>query len=419
MKKATAVVIGAGARGRIYADYAQKHPDELKLVAVAEPDDERLFRYARENHIPPEACFHSWEELLKQPRLADAALICTMDRMHFAPCMAAMEKGYHVLLEKPMSNIPQECVQMQQAAERNGVILAVCHVLRYTPFYFKIKQLVEAGVLGDIEALQQTEQVAYWHQAHSFVRGNWRNSDETAPMILSKCCHDLDIISWLINAECTHISSFGSLSHFKAENAPEGAPERCTDGCPASKECPYYAPKLYLTADTSWPTDTICVDMSFSAREKALREGPYGRCVYHCDNNVVDHQTVDMQFANGAAANLIMTAFSSRMTRTIHIMGTKAELIGDMDACTITLYKFGEDQPTEIPVALHQDGAYGHGGGDAGLMKDFVLQVRGLGEGRTSASRSMRSHLMCFAAEEARTNGTVVKMDEFINQFKK
>lgn len=419
MKKATAVVIGAGARGRVYADYAQKHPDELKLVAVAEPDDERLFRYARENHIPPEACFHSWEELLKQPRLADAALICTMDRMHFAPCMAAMEKGYHVLLEKPMSNVPQECVQMQQAAERNGVILAVCHVLRYTPFYFKIKQLVEAGVLGEIEALQQTEQVAYWHQAHSFVRGNWRNSDETAPMILAKCCHDLDIISWLINAECTHISSFGSLSHFKAENAPEGAPERCTDGCPASKECPYYAPKLYLTADTSWPTDTICVDMSFSAREKALREGPYGRCVYHCDNNVVDHQTVDMQFANGAAANLIMTAFSSRMTRTIHIMGTKAELIGDMDACTITLYKFGEDQPTEIPVALQQDGAYGHGGGDAGLMKDFVLQVRGLGEGRTSASRSMRSHLMCFAAEEARTNGTVVKMDEFINQFKK
>ncbi len=419
MKKVTAVVIGAGARGRVYADYAQKHPDELELVAVAEPDEQRLERYFRDNNIPPKGCFKSWEELLKQPKLADAALVCTMDRMHFKPCMAAIEKGYDVLLEKPMSNNPQECVQMERAADQKGVILAVCHVLRYTPFYFKIKQLIEAGELGNVEALQQTEQVSYWHQAHSFVRGNWRNSNETAPMILAKCCHDLDIIAWLINADCTHISSFGSLSHFKAENAPKGAPVRCTDGCPESANCPYYAPKLYLTDNTSWPTDTICVDMSLEARKKALREGPYGRCVYHCDNNVVDHQTVDMQFANGAVANLIMTAFASRMTRTIHIMGTKAELIGDMDACTITLYKFGEDKPIEIPVVIQQDSAYGHGGGDVGLMKDFVLQVQGLGEGRTSAHQSMCSHLMCFAAEESRTNGTTVKMDKFIDSFKK
>ena len=408
----TAVVLGAGARGRVYADYAKAHPEEIRIVAVAEPKADRLARFARDYGVPEAACYTDWAELLAQPRLADAALICTMDHLHYAPCMEAIRQGYQILLEKPMSPSAAECAAMQRAAEEKGVVLAVCHVLRYTPFFSKIKQLIDGGAVGEVQVIEQTEHVCYWHQAHSFVRGNWRRKDESAPMILAKCCHDLDLLSWMAGAACRSLSSYGGLAHFTAEHAPAGAPARCLDGCPASESCPYYAPKLYLTENTDWPTDTISVDMSLEARTEALRTGPYGRCVYRCDNDVVDHQVVAMEFENGIAATLTMTAFTPRLTRTVRVMGTKGMIEGDLEQCTVTLQPFGGEAQTFSAEVLGAN-AYGHGGGDVGLMHDFVLQVRGGGEGRTSAKQSLESHLMAFAAEQARVSGAAVELAAF------
>ena len=408
MEPVTAVVLGAGARGRVYADYAKAHPEEIRIVAVAEPKADRLARFARDYGVPEAACYTDWAELLAQPRLADAALICTMDHLHYAPCMEAIRQGYQILLEKPMSPSAAECAAMQRAAEEKGVVLAVCHVLRYTPFFSKIKQLIDGGAVGEVQVIEQTEHVCYWHQAHSFVRGNWRRKDESAPMILAKCCHDLDLLSWMAGAACRSLSSYGGLAHFTAEHAPAGAPARCLDGCPASESCPYYAPKLYLTENTDWPTDTI----SLEARTEALRTGPYGRCVYRCDNDVVDHQVVAMEFENGIAATLTMTAFTPRLTRTVRVMGTKGMIEGDLEQCTVTLQPFGGEAQTFSAEVLGAN-AYGHGGGDVGLMHDFVLQVRGGGEGRTSAKQSLESHLMAFAAEQARVGGAAVELAAF------
>ena len=412
MVPVSAVVLGAGARGCVYADYAKAHPEEIRIVAVAEPKADRLARFARDYGVPEAACYTDWAELLAQPRLADAALICTMDHLHYAPCMEAIRQGYQILLEKPMSPSAAECAAMQRAAEEKGVVLAVCHVLRYTPFFSKIKQLIDGGAVGEVQVIEQTEHVCYWHQAHSFVRGNWRRKDESAPMILAKCCHDLDLLSWMAGAACRSLSSYGGLAHFTAEHAPAGAPARCLDGCPASESCPYYAPKLYLTENTDWPTDTISVDMSLEARTEALRTGPYGRCVYRCDNDVVDHQVVAMEFENGIAATLTMTAFTPRLTRTVRVMGTKGMIEGDLEQCTVTLQPFGGEAQTFSAEVLGAN-AYGHGGGDVGLMHDFVLQVRGGGEGRTSAKQSLESHLMAFAAEQARVGGAAVELAAF------
>lgn len=290
MEPITAVVLGAGSRGEIYAGYALRHPEELKVVAAAEPRPDRLAKLADAHGIPPENRFASWEELLERPKMADVAFVCTLDDMHTAPALKALEKGYHILLEKPMSNTEEECRAIEAAARQADRVLAVCHVLRYTPFYRTIKALVDGGEIGEICAAAQIENVGYWHQAHSFVRGNWRSSRETSPMLLQKSCHDMDILLWLVGKDCCRVSSFGSLRHFTADNAPAGAPERCLDGCPHSETCPYYAPKIYLTGKTDWPVDVLTTDLTEAGIRKALEEGPYGRCVYRCDNDVVDRQ---------------------------------------------------------------------------------------------------------------------------------
>lgn len=278
MKKISAALIGAGQRGMYgYAAYALNHPNEIQFVAVAEKNVERKMKFKEIYGIGDDMCFSDWKDMLERPRLADAVLICTQDSMHFEPTIKALEKGYHILLEKPMSNDANECVVMGQYAKKHERIFSIFHVLRYTIFFSTLKKLLDEGRIGKLVSIQHNENVAHWHQAHSFVRGNWRNSKESSPMILAKCCHDMDIMLWLAGAECTYISSFGSLSHFKEENAPDGAPDRCLEGCPAENKCPYYAPKIYLTENTNWPTSVISNDTSLKARIKAIEEGPYGR----------------------------------------------------------------------------------------------------------------------------------------------
>lgn len=412
MKPITGILIGAGARGQIYAQYAMEHPEELKLVGAAEPKADRRAIVSEKAGIPASAQYHSWESLLDQPKTADAALICTLDGQHTAPALAALNKGYHVLLEKPMSSTEEECRAIAAAADQAGRVLSVCHVLRYTPFYRTLKRLIDSKEVGEVMTVSQIENVAYWHYAHSFVRGNWRSSVETSPMILQKSCHDMDILLWLMGRKCLRTASFGSLRHFGTDHAPEGAPARCLDGCPHSNSCPYYAPKLYLTGNTGWPVDMLTTDLTPDGIENALRTGPYGRCVYSCDNDVVDHQTVALEFEGGGTASFTMSAFTTDSARQLKITGTKAQVTADMETSAIWLHRFGEAQAQRIFVETPvQTNNYGHGGGDYYLMRDFVQAVRqGSTDSLSSAQVSLQSHLICFAAERSRLHHTVEEL---------
>ncbi|MBB6673718.1 Gfo/Idh/MocA family protein [Cohnella nanjingensis] len=417
MKPITAVLLGAGSRGRyIYGPYAEKYPNDLRIVAVAEPDEGRRRQFAERHGIEADFAYASWEQALEQGRIADVMIVGTLDRMHFAPAMKALALGYHVLLEKPMSPDPAECVRLEQASQAHGRLLIVSHVLRYSPFWAGIKRIIEAGELGAIATIQLTENVGYRHMTHSYVRGNWRKSAESSPMILAKSCHDLDILSWLMGEPCGSVSSFGSLLHFKAEHAPEGATDRCIDGCAAERDCPFSALKLYnQPPDHPWAR-YITSDLSPGGIAQALREGPFGRCVYRCDNDVVDHQIVNLAFASGANATFTMSGFTEGGSRRVQIMGTHGEIRGDMEEGAFTLYRFKTGEQVEFISGAAGDG---HGGGDEHMVRSFVQHVRQFDRspaaGLTSASASLQSHLMAFAAEQSRLNGgQAVRLSEML-----
>lgn len=414
-KPIEAVLIGAGNRGyHVYGAYSLRHPDEIRFVAVAEPDEARRARFAQTHNIPPEHQFRTWEDMFAQGQIAEVALVCTLDRMHVGPTVAALEAGYQVLLEKPMATTVEDCVQLVQTAERTGRLLQICHVLRYTAFFSKLHEIIQSGRLGDIVTVEHRENVVYWHMAHSFVRGNWGNSQRESPMILAKCCHDMDILFWNLGP-VKRLSSFGSLIHFRADQATgPDVPDRCTDGCPVEDDCPFFAPRLYLQDYTGWPTSTIATDLSLASRRHALETGPYGRCVYRCDNDVVDHQTVNMEFASRTTAVLFMHGHSHKEGRTMRYDGTRATLRGEF------LYEGGSeiaiyDHLTGRREVIHPDlGPGGHGGGDEGLMAAFIRTLHERHpEALTSARASLESHLMALAAEEARVEGTVLDMDAY------
>lgn len=418
MKKVTAVLIGAGNRGaQAYATYALQHPEELQFVAIAEPDDGRRSAFQKAHNIPDSACYPSWEEMLSQPKLADAVLICTQDQYHFEPAVKAFESGYHILLEKPMSTDPLEVVKLGEYAVKYERIFNICHVLRYTEFFSTLKQIITDKKIGELISIQHNENVAYWHQAHSYVRGNWRNSRQSSPMILAKSCHDMDILLWLAGSDCKSISSFGALSHFKRENAPPHATERCTDGCPHAGQCPFYAPKFYIE-NPGWRY-VLSNDTSDEGVMKALQTGPYGRCVYKCDNDVVDHQVVNIEFENNVTAAFSMCAFTNEYARTIKLMGTRGEVKGIMsfNKCELELTDFlsGKKELIEMPTGIDD-----HGGGDSALIGNFVGLVREekVHEGLSSASVSVQSHLMSFAAEKSRLENKVVVFNEFAGEIK-
>lgn len=418
MKKITAVLIGAGQRGLdAYGPYALQYPNEFQIIAVADPMEERRKEAQRLHQIKSEYCFADWKELLAKEKLADAALICTQDRMHFEPTVKALEGGYHVLLEKPMSNNPKECIWMGEYAKKYNRAFTICHVLRYTPFYTAIKEILDSGKIGTVVSMQQIENVAYWHQSHSFVRGNWRNSKESSPMILQKSCHDMDIILWLMESKCKKISSFGSLMHFNEKNAPKGAPKRCLDGCGHRDECPYYVADIYLNGENSKAPEelkrVVSNDTSMEGLIKALETGPYGRCVYHCDNDVVDHQVVNMEFENGSTASFTMCAFTANGGRTLKIMGTKGQIMADFEQNKIETETFLAGNKELIIVNTSVNG---HGGGDMQIMKGFLAQIRSEGtyKGKSSAETSVESHLMALAAEESRLTGKMIDLEEFL-----
>ncbi|MCE7984011.1 MAG: gfo/Idh/MocA family oxidoreductase [Caldilinea sp. CFX5] len=417
------VLIGAGQRGaRAYGSYAFHHPDEVRFVAVAEPDPIRRKRFADEHDIDDAYCFESWEALTAKGQLGQAALVTTQDQMHVEPAVAAMQAGYHVLLEKPMAHTLAGCVQLVQTAEQTGRILEICHVLRYSPFWRKLHDVVKSDYLGELVTVEHRENVAYWHMAHSFVRGNWRNAALSSPMILAKCCHDLDILVWNLGAPVKRLSSVGSLLHYRRDQVGAEIPERCTDNCPIEQRCPFSAIGIYLdyrhteqkplnpAYPDQWPFSVLTHDLSRAGRLQALQTGPYGRCVYRCDNDVVDHQIVTMELASGASVAMVMHGHSNEEHRSMRYDGTRATLRARAGRTTeITVHHHG-GKVEQIPI---EEANSGHGGGDEGIMADFVRVLRGEAEPLTSARVSLESHLLAFAAEEARLQGTMIQMNEF------
>jgi predicted dehydrogenase len=456
-KPIEAILIGAGQRGAdSYAPYALQHPEALRFVAVAEPDPARRARFAAQHNIPTERQFTTWEDLLARPQLGAAALVCTQDWQHTGPALAALRDGYHVLLEKPMATTAAECRLLVQASEAAGRQLHICHLLRYTTHYNKIHDIIQSGVLGDIIDISLRENVAYWHMSHSYVRGNWRNSEQSSPMILAKCCHDLDILLWLLDdgrpggRSCQRLTSMGSLTHFRPENAPPGAPARCLDGCPARETCLYYAPWIYLSQEPIWrdviatgegitrlapqlyleqpgmvrwlarfapilrqiteyrgaPFSVVAIDPTPENLEKALREGPYGRCVYHCDNDVVDHQVVLMEFDGGITATLTMHGHSHNEHRNTRIEGTRGRLTAEFGTggSRIVVDEHRSDKTTHYDTSAVDPN--GHGGGDHALLHAFLESISSDGgTARTTARQSLASHLLAFAAEDSRLDG--------------
>lgn len=415
MPPITAVVFGAGGRGSVYGEYALKYPQDIQVIAVAEPQPDRLARFSTQHDIEPSHQFTSWEEVIRAGKIADVVINCTMDRTHMDSTLAALETGYDVLLEKPMSPVLHENVRLVQVAEELGRHLQICHVLRYSAFFRTLREVVQSGRLGRIVSVDHRENLVFWHMAHSYVRGNWRNVDEAGPMILAKCCHDLDILYWILRTPVAWLSSFGTLTHFRPENAPANAPLRCTDGCPVEDTCKYYAPRLYARDVNGWPFNAVALKPTVEARMEALRTGPYGRCVYQCDNDVVDHQSVNMELEDGTTVSLLMQGQGNEEGRTMRYDGTLATLYGRFVAgrysLTIRHHRTGEEE--QVPIKMSQDDG-GHGGGDFGIVRSFVNALRGTpDESVTTARESLESHLLAFAAEESRLQHSVINMADY------
>jgi predicted dehydrogenase len=407
------LIIGGGNRGALYAGYASTFPHRAKVVGVAEPREYYRRELQKSHNIPPENVSPSYHEFLERERFADAVVICTPDQLHYEPAIAFTKKGYHILLEKPMATTPQECREIVRVAEENKVIFSVCHVMRYTVYTQTLMAMLDEGVIGDIISMQHVEPVGYWHYAHSYVRGNWRNKKTSTFMLLAKSCHDLDWIQYVMKAKCVRVQSFGALSYFHPGNLPEGAANRCLD-CQVEPTCPYSAKKIYLRRiekrQIIGMIRVVDPNPTIDSITAALQDGPYGRCVYRCDNDVVDHQVVNMAFEGGQTASFTMVAFTRFAQRRTAIFGTLGELYGD--GTKIEVYRFLDDSTETYPVPTGTGFMQGHGGGDLGLMDNFTQAILDKDPSLISSTPDeiLWSHLLAFEAERSRNEARVVNL---------
>ena len=409
------IIVGGGHRSLTYAQYAELNKDRMQIVGVAEPDESRRNMIAQRFSIPEEHCFYDALALSKAPKFADAVINGTMDHIHVETTIPLLEAGYDVLLEKPFAVNESEARALAEAAKRTGRKVMVCFVLRYAGFYRRIKDIMLSGAIGSVTDIHSAEYVSYHHMSTSYVRGKWNNSDKChSTMLLAKCCHDIDIITWLMSeTKPKLISSFGSCIQYRPENAPEGSGTYCLVDCPYVDTCNYSAKRLYLDHPDRWvvyvwdkleniknPTD--------EDRRNLLKTSPYGRCIYKSDNNIVDHQSVNILFANGATGSHSMIGGAATGTRKISVTGTKGMIYGDFEEGKLTLSIINpspgcEKDDTEITVSEHEN----HGGGDLALVEDFVAYCKGekTSVSCTSIEDSLLSHLAVFLADESMQNG--------------
>lgn len=410
----TVFLCGAGSRGgTVYGNFIRRRPDLARVVAVAEPDHERRQRLVQEHQVPPQSVFSDWREALaKDKKLSDIAIVATPDRQHLEPALACLEHGYHLLLEKPMAPSVEDCLKIVEASRKSKAYTAVCHVLRYSAYFRALRRMIVDGAVGEPITIRHLEPVNFWHFAHSFVRGNWRRDGESSPFILAKCCHDMDLLLYLLGGtKPIAVSSFGNLSHFRKENAPAGHSDRCLS-CSVEADCPYSAKRFYeghlKSESRGWPLDVLIDEYTPAALEKALSEGPYGRCVYTCDNDVVDHQVVQILFEGGLTASLVAAAFTDHRERETEILGTRGSLIGDGQQIVHTNFLTRE-------ITRHRIEAQGnHMGGDDAMLTEFFTAVAQKRPDliSTSPEVSLDSHLMALYAERSRLSGQTVRFSQ-------
>jgi len=411
--------IGCGARAQTYTRLAARLPDRFQVVAGADPVAGRVEKVRRLSGRGDFRGFPHADALLGAGRIADVAVIATQDSDHYAPCARALELGYHVLLEKPIATRVEQVLDIERRAREAGRRVMVCFVLRFAAFYRKAKEIIDSGALGEVASIQANEGVMPWHQAHSFVRGHWSVTGKSSPMILSKCCHDTDILHWLAGRRCRRVASFGSREYFRAERAPAGAPARCTDGCPAAASCPYNA--LRYASDMRSPWLGMVYDRAEEASPEEiadwLRTSPWGRCVYRCDNDAVDRQALALEFEGGLTGTFTMTAFENG--RHLEIYGTRGVLKGGETyrhhfGAHLILFPH-EGQPARYTVQAEDGGYELHGGGDAGLIRALYDEMTAP-EGaplQADIASTAHSHVIAFAAEESRVTGRTVDIGEY------
>ena len=394
------VAIGAGNRTNKYLEYVRQHPDKVKLVGVVELNDIRRKHVAERFGLEASQCYVDYRDFFKASVQADAVMICTPEDMHFEPTMLAIEAGYHVLLEKPIAQTLEECLAIGEAARKKNVLVSVCHVLRYHPYFMKIKELVDSGELGHIISINHRTSVGVDRTAHGFVRGIWRKEAVTNPMLMSKCCHDIDFLLWLTKTPCRKLTSFGSLRWFKEKNAPEGSADRCID-CRVERTCPFSAIDLYrVRRDWIANFDVPQGKTIDEVIEDQLRHGLYGRCVYRCDNDVVDHQIVSMEMESEVTVNFSMDIFTLKDNRETHISLTEGEIDGDETILRVRKFRGATEKVYDFSDIAHTPF---HAGADLAIMADFIDAIQ---TGRcslvTSIDRSVESHRICFEAERSR-----------------
>lgn len=409
-------IIGYGGRGYHYAKLCMQMKNSFEITAVIDNSPEKLGLAGKTAGLSDSQLFLSIDEFLSADKTAEWLFVCTQDKDHCEHAIKALQKGYNLLLEKPVACTPEECIKISLTAQRLKLKVAVCHVLRYSDYYIKIKEIIDSGILGKIVAIDQVENVAYWHQAHSYVRGDWRNSDMSTPMILAKCCHDLDIAVYLSDSKCRQVTSQGQLNYFNKENAPEGATQYCMGGCAVKKTCPYDCEKLYInpikhlpkrSIQGMWPQSRLMKDsiVTIPKLYDAVKTTDYGKCVFLSDNNVVDYQITTMMFENGINSTLTMTAFSGPTYRETRIRGSLGELVCNMGKNRIELWIFGK-RKKKIHLKNRLDA---HGGGDRKLIEALAHDQL-----KTDIALSIESHLIGFAAEQSRLdNGNPVNMAQF------
>ena len=411
MKKYTVAIIGVGARGgESYGQLIHKQKEKFEIVALCDTRKERLDRFGESFGVETNLRFLDEDAFFAEKR-ADLLVIATQDADHIRHAKKAFALGYDILLEKPITDKQEECIELLECQKKYGRKALVCHVLRYAPVFLKAYELIEKGEIGRLVAINALERVGFWHQAHSYVRGHWRSSKTATPMILAKCCHDLDLLQWYAKSKCKSVSSVGDLTYFNEENAPKGATARCVD-CPHVNDCAYSAKVIYVhrwiadgRPEGVFPFNTVTTaPITEEKLYKAIEESPYGRCVFACDNDVVDHQIVSMTFDNGVKAELTMTAFTETGGRRMTFFGTQGELVLDEQANEIRLKKFiGKEEV--FPMENIIEKGYNHGGGDFYLINTLYDMLEGRGEEVTSLSASVESHLMGICAEESRKEG--------------
>ena len=411
-------IIGFGSRGRMFGSLIKQYGG-MELVAIAETEETNRRKGVVEFGLSEDKCFKSADEFFAQGKICDVIFLCTQDKQHYEMAIKALELGYDMCLEKPAAATIEECIAIRDTAERLGRKVMLTHVLRYTPFYGYIRRLIDSGEMGDVVTINQTENIAYWHFGLSYVRGPWRKMSDSTPTILAKCCHDLDILKWLMNKRCTAVNSFGGLFHFKAENAPNGSAEYCADCNPAVKEkCIYNAYKVYperMKHGVVGGTARLVGQDIFKVLDSKC--DAICKCVYHSDNDAVDNQVVNMQFEDGSTAHLTMTAFSEECYRFVKVHGTKGEIYGNLDESILYYTKYGEKQQKIDVKNLQQFNTFGielsggHGGGDTYLYLDFLNYVTKNQPSftRTTIADSIESHVIGFKAEESRLAGGEVR----------